>query len=325
MRSTTRRKILIGAIVAALGSVLAVGAAAPAYADPVNITLTVVTPAGEYGQGWGFQGTVNGIVSCEYQCPPDLVVTVDGVTKDLGPNQVYGSKFYVTDQDFQPANVFGIGQHTLSAKLIGGPEVQAQSNTPATFTVTKTAIVATTTIAPDPNNSGNAIITAQLSGKYIEQLPNCQCEGQNGYLMPAGTWTTTVTDPHDKTVFTKQLDLAANGPPTFVNYWPSAPPGETFTAESVFTVTDGTKSDFAVTSQKFSWTSKKGADEQANGSPSSAPKPITAKKAAFAPPLAVFWGALLVILILIALDVILFVNRRRSRGRRPAPEKEVES
>jgi hypothetical protein len=81
-------------------------------------------------------------------------------------------------------------------------------------------------------------------------------------------------------------------------------------------VSGSAKSNFNLSSQKFSWTSKKSGGEKEAGSPSAKPKPVTVKTASFAPPVIVFWGALIVALIIAALDVILLVNNRRTRAGR---------
>ena len=321
MRPTAKR-IGAGLLAAAATTVLLLGLpSTPAIADdPPPITLTPATQTVEYGQSWEVTGKISPQTYID-SWYTGLKVATDGVIIPLDGTGVYNGGFAFGD--FDPGLRLGIGSHSVVAAF--PPGTSATTSTTAVVTINPAPILATTTITADPNNSNNAIITSQLSGKYVEQLPNCQCEGQNGYLMPAGSWTLTVTDSNGKTVLTKQFDQAANGLPTFVNYWPSVPTGETFSAQTVFTVVGGGKNDFTLTSQKFSWTSKKGAGEQGPGSPSSTPKPVTVKSAAFAPPLAVLWGALLVIVILIALDVILLVNNRRSRGPRPTQGKDVES
>jgi hypothetical protein len=283
-------------------------------ADPASaadgITFSQPHQTVEYGQGW----EVDGNITPESGSDSDygsLTVTTGSTTKNVGANRVYSGAFGFGDYDFDLT--LGVGTHSFSASF-GGGSATAASSTPAVVTITPAAILATTTISPDPNNSQNAIITSQLSGHYIDQLPNCDCEGQNGYLLPAGTWKLTVTDSSGQTVLSKQLDQPANGLPTFVNYWPSVPAGETFSAQSTFTVAGGAASNFTLTSQKFSWTSGKRSSAGGGRSPSNTPRPKTVKTASFAPPLVAFYAALLVAIILIALDVVLLVLRRRSRA-----------
>jgi hypothetical protein len=267
----------------------------------------------EYGQSWQVEGTITPESGSDSDYG-SLSVSTGSTTENLGTNWVFGGAFTFSDSAFNLA--LGVGTHSINASFSGGAATAA-SSTPTVVTITPAAILTTTTITPDPNNSQNAIITSQLSGQYIDQLPNCECEAQNGYLLPAGTWKLAVTDSSGKTVFTKQLDQAANGLPTFVNYWPSIPAGETFSAQSTFTIAGGAASNFTMSSQKFSWTSGKTTGPGGAVSPSNTPRPKTVKTASFAPPLLVFYAALLVAIILIALDVLLFVFRRRSR-RTPA-------
>jgi hypothetical protein len=282
--------------------------AAPAFAAD-GITFTQPNQTVEYGQSWEVGGNITP------QTSPDsdygsLSVSTGSTTENLGTNQVYGGAFAFGDYSFDLA--LGAGTHSFSATFSGG-SATAASGTPAVVKITPAPILTTTTISPDPNNSQNAIITSQLSGKYIDQLPNCECEDQDGYLLPAGTWKMTVTDSSGQTVLTKQLNQPASGLPTFVNYWQSVPAGETFSAQSTFTVAGSSAANFTLTSQKFSWTSKKVPGAGGVRSPSNSPRPKTVKTASFAPPLVIFYAALLVAIILVALDVLLLVSRRRSR------------
>lgn len=313
-----------GAIATVIAVALALVFAPAANADENVITLTPSTQTVEYGQGWSITGNMPPYTALCGSCSPGTLVVTSGSTSRTIQNfYVYTEAGTTTQLQFgnytlTPETDLGVGTHPLSVTYSpyrpdGTPRPVFSSNS-VSLTVTPTAITSTTTITSDPNNSSNAIVTSQLGGRFIEQLPSCQCEEQNGYLLPAGTWNLTVTDSHGKTVLSKQADQVAGGLPNFVNFWPSVPTGETFTAQSTFTIAGAAKSNFVQTAPKFSWTSKKGAGEQGSVSPSSKPKPTTVKTASFAPPLVVFWGALLVSLILITLNVLLWVSSRRARG-----------
>ncbi|HEY5230824.1 MAG TPA: hypothetical protein VIJ11_08040, partial [Galbitalea sp.] len=93
----------LGAIAAAavLGALVVVIAPAPAFADPVDITLTVVSSSLEYGQGWLVTGVIASAYGCAgFGCDAHLVATVDGISKDLGDSRVYQNILYVGDSDF---------------------------------------------------------------------------------------------------------------------------------------------------------------------------------------------------------------------------------
>jgi hypothetical protein len=309
---------LVPAAVLALAIVFS--SATPAFAAD-GITFAPPPASVEYGQNWQILGTITP------QSSPDsaygsLTVTTGSTTKNLGTDRVYQGGFGFGDDDFDLS--LGVGTHSFSAAFTGGVAT-ASSATPVVLTITPAPILATTTIAPDPNNSHNAIITSQLGGNFIDQLPNCACEGQGGYLLPAGTWKLTVTDASGQTVLTKQVNQAANGLPTFVNYWQDAPPGETFSAQSTFTVAGGAAANFTITSQKFSWTSGKSKSNGGASPSTSTPQPKTVKTASFAPPLLVFYIALLIAIILIALDILLLVFRRRARRTRAVATEVPES
>jgi hypothetical protein len=310
------KRIGAGVLAAAVTTVALLGSfVGPAFADDPPITLTPATQTVEYGQYWSINGSSPAFDSyCEaIPCTSvPLTITSGSLSRTIPNFPVYQGQFSLGVGDLLPQTDLGVGTHTINVSYPDDSGTETSSPNPAKVVITPTAVLTTTTIAPDPNNSRNALITSQLSGKYIEQLPSCACEGQNGFLLPAGTWKLTVTDSSGRTVFTKQSSEPANGLPSFVNYWPDVPAGETYSAQSTFTVSGGAAVNFTITSQKFSWTSQK---DSAGGvaAPSATPKPKTIKTASFAPPLVVFYGVLLVALILIALDVVLLVQRARLR------------
>jgi hypothetical protein len=307
MRSVTARRGGVAALAAALvaGVVLVPGTAA--FADD-TVALTPSTQTVEYGQGWYVQGQLSPdyFSDSQYGTP---VVTTGSASKDLGA-VIYHGLFGFSDFDLGIAGGLGAGTHSLTVTF-NNAQVPITPPAPVSVTVTPTKVLATTTITADPNNPRNAIVTSQLSGPYIDQLPNCGCEAQNGYVMPVGSWNLSITDSSGKSVLTKTASEAANGLPTFVSYWQNVPAGETFSALSTFTVSGSAAANFTLSSQKFSWTSSKAGDTGGAIIPTHSAAPAPIKTASFAPPLGVFVTLLALALVIAALDIVLLVRRRR--------------
>jgi hypothetical protein len=313
-RAVRPLRLGVAAVVLALVGVLCSTPAASA--TPGDIPLTPQTQTIVYGSGWDIQGQYYASECSGHCSAASLYVTVDGVTKDLGTNHVYGETLFAHDSDFHPPKDFGVGTHTISFRLQYGSTVYGQSATPAKVIVTAAAITSTTTIAVDPINKSNAVVTSQLSGAFIDSLPNCYCEAQGTYPLPAGTWNLSITDSTGKTVFSRDSAQAAGGEPYLVSYWQNVPAGKSLTAQSTYTITGPTKSNFTMKSPTFAWTSN----------PSSNPKPVKPKgkaplessKTATALPLIVYLAALTITVIIVVLDVLLLLRRRRRRRGKPA-------
>lgn len=305
------------AVLVGVASVVALLGAAPASADPSDtITLKLDSNSSEYGQGWNVEGDLASQAPCNSSsanCADYLIVTIDGKQHNLGQTHYdpSSSTIYFGDYDLMPGTILGVGTHTLSAKLVIGSTIEAQSAHPLTLTLSKTSVTTTTTIVPDPNNSANVIVTSRLDGNYIDQLPNCGCEDAGNYGLPAGTWNLAIKDASGKTVFSKQENSPANGDPVFVNYWQSVPSGVSLNAESSFTVSGSTASNFTMSSQKFPWTSTTTSGSTTT-TPTAKPHHVAVKSASFEPPLFVFYAALLVAVVLVLIDVLLLVRRRRN-------------
>jgi hypothetical protein len=310
-----RRTTRAGAILAIGGllamSVVFAGAQA-AFADD-TATLSPSTQTAEYGQGWYIQGQVTAVTTCDSSCYGTLTVTSGSVSRSFAPADytVYQGSFEIYDQMLLPQTDLGVGTHSISVSSNGADPI---STAPVTVIITKAAIATTTTISADPNNSENAIISAQLSGNYIDQLPSCYCEEAGSYGLPAGTWNLSVTDSHGKTVLSKQTQQAAGGNPYFVSYWPNVPAGETFSATATFTAAAASSGNFTISTQKFSWTSAKATDTGSSSLISGSTKPKPAVSKGFQPPIWLLLLVLVVAVLLLALDIVLFVRRRMRPG-----------
>ncbi len=310
MRSPIARRTSMIGVATILSVLVVVGSSSAAFAQD-SITLTPATQTAEYGQGWYVQGQITPFSGCD-ACYGDLVATADSSTQNLGGQRLYQGQFTIGDGDLLPATDLGVGTHSISVAFTSSGTTTATSSAPAKVTITPAAIVVTTTITPDPYNSSNAIVAAALSGDYINQLPTCYCEDAGLYNLPAGTWSLTVTDSSGKVALSKQVQQPGSGNPYLVDYWQNVPPGETFSAQTTFAVSGSASANFALTSQKFSYTSAKPAGGGGAVVPPHSPAPKPTKPAAFAPPLFVCLSVLVVALLLAAIDVILIVRRRRT-------------
>jgi hypothetical protein len=310
------------AAILASGAVIAVAAPAQAVA-PEIFPLHGPHKTVEYGTTWEIYSYIR-----SYRDDLTLIANVDGSDYYL-KNSFYEGHFqlYNNEGGGKLDKALDVGTHLVSMRLQNGGTLVAKSDAPFHLVIGPTAISTTTLITPDPNNASNAIVTAELSGNFIDSLPNCYCESENGTLLPAGTWKITVTESDGTVAFRREQSVAAGklkknysvsgGAPHYVAYWSELPPGENLIATSSFTPDASHAKDFTRKSTPFSYTS---AAKAPGATPTATPNaaPAATSQAGGLP----FWAllaGLLLALILLILDVVLLILRSRRNSPTVAP------
>ena len=323
MHNRTRRTVASLVIAALLACAVVVGMAAPAQAFSTVFPLHGPHKAVEYGQSWQ-------IYSYDYYGGGDLtlIATVNGVDTEIKYGYDNGN-ILVFSNDGNDGNgplskTLSAGTYMISLRLTSHSGVIARSDAAFKLVIAPAPITTTTLITPDANNPRNAVVSAELSGDYIDGLPNCYCEGDTGNYLPGGTWRITVTGANGKVVFRREETAAAGkldaskayavigGDPFFVAYWSNLPPGEGLTATSSFTPTAAHSKNFTMSSTPFSYTS---AGAVAGATPTATPTASAATTTASnGLPFWVLLAALILVILLLLLDVILLILRSRRRG-----------
>ena len=117
------------------------------------------------------------------------------------------------------------------------------SSAPMTLKISAAVLTTNLTVATDPQNSRNAVISTSLSGPFIDEINN----GDDTWVVPAGAWHVAITDAGGATAFSKDVTTAA-GTTSFLNlYWQNVPPGGSYTASAKFTPSGSAAANFAIT------------------------------------------------------------------------------
>jgi hypothetical protein len=320
MHNRTRRtaaSLVIATLIAA-GALLAT--AAPAEAAPTIFPLHGPHKTIEYGAPWQIYSYIR-----SYRDDLTVIANVDGSDYYL-KDSFYEGHFQLDNNEGggKLDKALDVGTHLITMRIQNGGTLVAQSDAPFHLVIGPTAISTTTLITPDPNNSRNAVVTAELNGYFIDGLPNCACESDSGDFLPGGTWKVTVTTANGKVAFRREATVAAGkfapppsyqvigGNPFYVAYWPDLPAGESLTATSSFTPSTDHAKDFTMSSTPFSYTS---AGTVAGATPTSRPTAsATTTAASNGLPFWVLLAALVLVILLLLLDVILLILRSRRRG-----------
>ena len=191
----------------------------------------------EYGDAWSFTAVTSidyggGIASVPDPTLGTVSVTLTGIGGDFAtglPIQPDG-RVYISqplDRPLLPA-----GEYDLTAIFVPSPGTTAStSQTPATtrLTITPLAAKATVEVANDTAVSAFPVITASLSGSYVDKRGGA----------PAGTWSFLIRNDVGDTVFEGQVGQPEGGADAVrLELKKQLAAGTEYTVSSTFTVVD---------------------------------------------------------------------------------------
>jgi len=233
----------------------AVRGAAAIAAAVLGVTVLLVPSSASAGVVTGIQFETSGPVSVDFGAQWQLTLSVtssyeEGPTLRLlpadGTVDVYfsgiGGAFasglaiqpdglvYVSQPDSAP--LLPAGEYEVSAiynPAAGGYYDTSQTATPLKFTVTALAVAPAVQVVNDAAVSERPVITASLSGSYIEKTGGA----------PAGTWHFIVTDADGQPVFDENVAQSEGSTePVRIEIDSKLTKGDSYTVTSSFTPVD---------------------------------------------------------------------------------------
>lgn len=162
------------------------------------------------------------------------------------------------DQPPTPAGSYQV-YLTLRTDYFGNPLV-ATPSAPASLTIEPAPISIEHKVVVDPNNPVNAIVTASMTGAYIDYtvwsvtaLPEELTPSVP--RTPGGTWTLRITNG-DEVALERQFDQPAGTSPNLSFYWTDVPLNAQLSSTVTFAPTGSSVGNFDVTqSPSFAFTS----------------------------------------------------------------------
>jgi hypothetical protein len=215
--------------------------AAPASAAPIPGRVKALSVGSgaisvEYGQDWNVSAT-----SC---------IGLQSYSVSEGAKQLYsdtvtysysGSYFGFGSYNMPPLSA---GKHTLTVTAQSGCGAETAT---VTITVSKAPLTFDARITADPNAPGNAIITSQAIGDFMDRLPDAVYRDDNSARFPAGTWKIAVVDDSGASVHEDTIAGKVGDPGYISAYWLQAPEDASLTATVEFTPSGSLAGDFTVT------------------------------------------------------------------------------
>ncbi len=254
LSSMSRSRWVSIPVALAFASVFAVAPATAARAD--DTVLTFDPPAEmtiTYGETWYFQFSTLWVfasgapVSAEVAGPFDG--TLDGFASYPRFDGNAGGTIYLpADQPPTPAGSYQV-YATLRADVNGTSWV-ATPAAPARLVVNPAPLSIVQKVVADPSNPVNAIISASMTGDYIDSVAWTSLADPASLFastprVPGGTWSISITDG-EAVVFEREINQAAGGPSDLSLYWNDIPLGAQLTSTITFTPTGSAVGNFDV-------------------------------------------------------------------------------
>lgn len=250
----------VGAFAAALLACAAIAcgpAAAYAADDPtVQVAWTDASVSTEYGifgdegSSWSLRAHVTGDLDLKHY----KLTRVDVTGAPSGWKAAFGS--YRDDSDltfygyvFPPSDTrpLPVGTYSFTATFTDadGTGTNTEVTPPATLTVSPAKVAVVCTVKPDPTNPANAIIAADLTGRFFDSAFSFAFD--DSPVTPAGTWAIVVKDAGGAVVHEATVDRDEGSSVSGVtSYWADVPPGE-YVARASFTPSGSAASNFTFT------------------------------------------------------------------------------
>lgn len=220
---------------------------------PAEIVFTDPTSASiEYGQSWSFPLRGDYMTQWFLSNPENHpgALEISGAPVGYKPGVFIQGSGAATgalysNYDTRPLNA-GTYSFTITVDaMYFDAHYLGATPTPAVLTITPAKLGTEVRVVPDPSNPANAIISARLTGRFVEEHSSSEFEGSP--LSPAGSWSITLTDSTGAKALERTVDRVA-GDDTLATsiYWDEAEPGEQYTASATFTPS-ATPANFEVT------------------------------------------------------------------------------
>lgn len=246
----SRRAVTAVLGVAALTTFGLASSAAAADIQTALVFTNETSKTVEYGQGWFFSFAADprfnfnqGATSAQMAGPYDGPIP-NPVLSGFGE---YATGYIVLPGDQPPTPAGNYQVYVTLTQTLGADRLTAVTAAPATLVVTPAPLTVQQRVTADPNDPANAIISAELTGTYVETWAfSVNPVFEQTPRMPVGTWSVTVTDG-DTVLIDEEIAQPANRIPNLSYYARGLPAGADLTSTVTFTPSNALQGSFAIT------------------------------------------------------------------------------
>ena len=291
-----------------------------AAGDDVTVVFAPVSTTVEYGQYWEITAEVGNAECLVEGCDDtsfDVIIESSSYGEAVSTPIFDGGVFI---SSFDLSTIAPPDTYEVRGVMVNEDDFQmASSNTNGSLTITPAALAVEATVIPDDHQPEGAIVSAQLTGKFVDAVDECFGSTECHIPLPNGTWKLTVknadgTIAHEEEIATK---AAASRYASF--YLHGVTPSTDYTVDATFTPASSESANYTVSpANGVAFTS---AEAPAAGDPDAPAVPEVEVEVASGPTLAL-WLVILVSVIVVGLAVAagvfwLLLRRRRAAASDP--------
>ena len=322
-RLRSRPTLMAAATALAVLAITAIGAPAHA-ASPVTIDFEATgATTVEFGGEWGYQVDVGNTRCAHRTCTNSLVVTFTG---DNGKTFTAKTDVFLSETSYVAPytlpDALPAGTYTITANFrdpygwAGSPNPGlASSNKPAKLTITAAPLAIDFRIESDPHQSAGAVVNAQLTGTFLDQLGGCYGSEECHEPLGDGRWDFVIADKAGATVVEKSVTAKGSNGQFASFYWHDVPASSDFTATAEFTFEAADRKNYSVeAAAPLSFTSPEAVAAGEPGSPEAEPVAEEVQASPSLPLWAVLAWLLVLVLLAAAVGTFALLARRQRRA-----------
>jgi hypothetical protein len=330
-RSRVTRALAFTAVIVAASFTVA-GPANAAYGDPVVVKFIPSANEAEFGGYWDFTiGVENTLCVLDY-CQNALEVTVagnNGFKKKFTTDVLSSEKAYISQYN---VGILDAGTYTFTAvytdkeagELGTIPVTMSPSNQAGKLVVKPAELAVDFRIETDEHQPAGAVVNAQLTGQYVQNVEGCYGSSECHPNVTAGDWKFTISDSSGALVQEKTIAVKGADTQYASFYWHDVPYSTEYTATATFTpVSDQVKNYDIEQASELSFTSPELPVVDESDPAVVVPVTEEAETPSSVPLWLVILGLFLTVALLMASAIVFILLRRQSDPGAPDDESEL--
>lgn len=242
---TTRARWTGGAALLSIALMLAAPTATHAEGEPVGVTFSPENKTIEYGEYWEITANLANL-DCADPCDADFDLIVqsstDGelVTSPLFDNSAFFSSFDLT-------NILPPGDYEITGRMTDeGSFTMDPANQAATLVIAPAALDVAASVIADSHQPEGAIVSAQLTGPYVDAIDECFGSPECHPPLPDGSWGLTVRDGAGEVVREETIATKGKNSRYVSLYLHDIEPSTDYTVDATFTPGSGEGPNFSL-------------------------------------------------------------------------------
>jgi hypothetical protein len=206
-RSLLRARLIGMAALALPALLLAPATSASAAEGEVTVVINPATQTVEYGQYWEVTATV-ALPEC-FDCDSQ---SFDMIVESPDNGQLIDTKVFDGDvfiSSFDMSLLLPPDTYEVRGRMTDDSYTNSSSSTMGAIVVQPAALAVEATVIPDEHQSEGAIVSAQLTGAFVDAVDECFGSTECHIPLPSGTWTLSVKDSEGTVI--REEEIATKG------------------------------------------------------------------------------------------------------------------